>query len=225
MLHSLVKRRKARLTTLVQRTARGSFANKAMCYAVIATSMHLVACTSAIQVATGKVAEVALSAIGVKLAERPQQPKVLSVRIEGANDLNTGSDGQGLSTVVRLYKLRNHNSFLTLPYSSFGAPEKEKQGMGNDLLEVRELVLSPGQTLDIKEQAAAEVAYIGVVALFRSPYPQRWRFAFPTAGSEEPRITLGVHACAMTSTNAAPIGIPVEEAALLTPVKCNRNLL
>jgi predicted component of type VI protein secretion system len=37
-------------------------------------------------------------------------------------------------------------------YASFDRPNKEKQAIGNDLSEVKELVLTPSQTLDLKEK-------------------------------------------------------------------------
>jgi type VI secretion system protein VasD len=182
----------------------------------------LAACTTAVQVATGKVAELALSAIGIKTPENanaPRPPKVVPVRLEAAKDMNAGDDGEGLSAVLRLYKLKDQTNFLSAPYSAFGNPDKEKQAIGADLLEVREMTLSPGQVLDLKEKMAGEAAYLGVVTLFRSPAAQRWRFAYATSDVES-GVTIGIHTCAMTSTNAAPSGMTVAETALLSPVKC-----
>jgi type VI secretion system protein VasD len=189
---------------------------------VLLTPFLLAACTTAVQVATGKVAEIALSAIGIKTPESantPRPPKVIALRIEAAKDMNAGDDGEGLSTVLRLYKLKDQTNFLATPYSAFGNPDKEKQTIGADLLDVREMTLSPGQVLDLKEKMIPEATYLGVVALFRSPAAQRWRFAYATSDVES-GVTIGVHACAMTSTNAAPSGMTVAETALLSPVRC-----
>jgi type VI secretion system protein VasD len=183
----------------------------------------LAACGTAVQMATGKVAEIALSAIGIKAPENPNvpaPPKLVPLRLEAAKDMNAGEDGEGLSAVLRLYKLKDQTNFLATPYSAFGNPDKERQAIGTDLVEVREMILSPGQTLDLKEKMSSEAAYLGVVALFRAPSPQRWRFAFATSEVEKSGVTIGIHTCAMTSTNAAPIGMTVTETALLSPVKC-----
>lgn len=183
----------------------------------------LAACGTAVQLATGKVAEIALGAIGIKAAENPNvplPPKLVPLRLEAAKEMNTGENGEGLSAVLRLYKLRDQTNFLTTPYSAFGNPDKERQAIGPDLAEVRELILSPGQTLDLKEKMSSDAPYLGVVTLFRSPAPQRWRFAFSASEVEKSGVTIGIHACAMTSTNAAPIGMTATETALLSPVKC-----
>jgi type VI secretion system protein VasD len=173
---------------------------------------------------TGKVAAIALSSVGVKLPENPDTPRqqrTIALRVEGAKNLNAGEDGQGLATVMRLYKLRDQNNFLSLPYASFSDAGREKQAIGPDLVDVRELTLSPGQTIDIKEKMSGDVAYLGVVALFRSPAPQRWRFAFAAADVERTGIILGVHTCAMTATNTRPLGMNLDDTALLSAIKCN----
>lgn len=171
------------------------------------------------QVTTGTVAEIALGAVGIKLPNS-QQTKTVALRVEGAKNLNAGIDGQGLATVIRLYKLRNQHTFLAAPYASFDSPEMEKAAIGTDLIEVRELILSPGQVLNLTEKMNSEANYLGVVTLFRAPYPRRWRFAFATAEAADNGITLGVHSCAMTATSTPPIGLASGEAAMLSTVSC-----
>jgi len=181
----------------------------------------LAACGTPVQTVANKAAKVVLEAVGIKAQKFPEAPppsKIVKLHLEGAGDLNAGDDGHGLSTIVQIYKLRDQNGFLSLPYSSFGSEDKEQEAIGTDLLDVRELTLRPGQTLDLQEKMTAEAAYLGVVALFHSPSPRRWRFAFTTAQAEQ--ITIGVHACAMTATSVSPIGMTLNESALLSPVKC-----
>lgn len=183
----------------------------------------LVAGCTAIQVATDKISEKTLGIVGIKLPENPnapRPPKTIKLKIETANDLNAGEDGQGLSTIFRLYKLRDHNTFLAAPYSIFGNPERERASLGTDIVEVRELILSPGQVLELNEKISPETAYLGVVTLYRMPSPRRWRFAFAAADAEKYGITLGLHACAMTATTTPPVGMALSESALLSSARC-----
>lgn len=185
---------------------------------------QLTGCGSAIQVVAGKVAEIALSSVGLTTADNAgsiHQPKVMSVRVEASRNLNAGEDGRGLATVVRLYQLRDQNTFLAMPYSTFGSANREKQVIGSDLVSVRELTLSPGQTLALKEQVGSETQYFGVVALFRSPAQQRWRLAFALAELDQSGLVVGAHSCALTSPNARPLGSGANEYALLSNVTCN----
>lgn len=168
-------------------------------------------------------AEIALGALGVKLPnDTIRTPKLVQIplHIETAKNMNSGTDGQGLSVILRIYKLKHQHAFLTMPYSTFGYPDREREALGTSLLEVSELILAPGLTLDLKEKMPTDAAYLGVVALFRSPASYRWRFAFSAADAEKSGVTLGVHACAMTATNIAPFGMTVAETALLSSVRC-----
>jgi type VI secretion system protein VasD len=187
------------------------------------TPLLLAGCSTAVQLATGKVAELALGAIGIKAPEQANSqppPKIVPLRLEAAKNMNAGQDGEGLSAVLRVYKLKDQTNFLATPYPAFGNADKEKQALGADLVEMREMILSPGQTLDMKEKMPAEAAFIGVVTFFRSPSPQRWRFAYAASEVEKSGVTIGIHSCAMTSTNAAPLGMTLADTALLSPVKC-----
>jgi type VI secretion system protein VasD len=157
-------------------------------------------------ITTGKVAELALSVIGLKMpgsGDAPS-PKTVELHIAGTRDLNAGEDGQGLSTVVRLYKLRDRTGFLSMPYSEFGAADKEKASLGTDLVDVKELVLAPGQILDLQEKMPGDIRYLGVVALLRAPDPQRWRFAFSLAKADSSPIAVAVNACAMSAATTLP---------------------
>lgn len=185
--------------------------------------ISLSACNTAAKLAVEKVAEVALGSIGVQLASNQNSAdakKTVAMRVEAANNLNANDNGQGLTTVMRLYKLRDQNNFMATPYAAFGSEDKEKSALGADLVEVRELTLSPGQALDLKEKMTGDAAYLGVVTLFRNPYPRRWRFAFAVADAQHAPITLGVHNCAMTATSIAPMGMSSSEASLLSAIRC-----
>ena len=43
---------------------------------------------------------------------------------------------------------------------------------------------------------------MGVVALFHSPPAQGWRLAFAAPEAERSGVTIGLHACAMSSNGA-----------------------
>ncbi len=199
-------------------------ADALMHWLLLAACLLCCGCTT-VQVATDKLAEKALGAIGVKLENPnlPRQVKTVNLRLEASHDLNAGEDGQGLSTIFRIYKLKDQNAFMSTPYSVFGNVDKEKGAFGSDLVEVRELIVSPGQTLDLKEQVTGDATYFGTVALYRKPSPNRWRFIFATAASEKTGITLGLHACAMTATATPPVGMTTNESALLHSARCKRT--
>jgi type VI secretion system protein VasD len=154
----------------------------------------------------------ALSACGaIALAGRPPElpdaqkpPRTVGIRLHAASSLNSGNGGPPLALVARVYTLRQAEAFERMPYDSFTNAQTERELLGADLLSVREVLLIPGQHVELKEKVSREAGFIGVIALFRAPDGQRWRAAFPAAAAEQAGITLGLHGCALTAGAGAP---------------------
>lgn len=128
-----------------------------------------------------------------------QAPRHVAVHLQAAPRLNVSADGQSLALVVRIYKLRQLAAFDSAPFAAFLDPASEKQALGADLIEAREVTLVPGQQVDLDESVTREAGYIGVAALFRAPAAQRWRAAFPAAEAERSGVTVGLLACALSA--------------------------
>lgn len=152
-------------------------------------------------------------------ASTPQSRK-LTLRIHAGEKLNVNNELRSLSVVVRIYKLKRLESFSSAPYWTFGQPATEVAAFGGDVVEAREVVLTPGQRHEVIETLPAEASYLGVVALFRSPAESRWRFAFAAPEAAKTGVTLGVHGCAMSVAEGSPVGAPVE-AVRLAGVSCH----
>ncbi|MFG6447099.1 type VI secretion system lipoprotein TssJ [Roseateles sp. BYS180W] len=156
---------------------------------------------------SGGVLSKSLEAVGLKApdninpttisAAMPKMERKVTLRIHAGEQLNTDPQKRSLAVVVRVYKLRGVNAFLNAPYSSFASPKNEREAFGNDLVDVRELVLTPGQKHEVIETLPVSTSHIAVVSLFRAPAQGRWRFAFKAAESESSGITVGLHGCAM----------------------------
>lgn len=168
--------------------------------------------------AAGSIAGAALQLVGLgKPAAAPEQadaqkpPRNVNIDLHAGANLNAESGGAPLALVLRIYKLRQKAAFEQAPYNSFLNPQKEKETLGADLLEVKEVLLIPGQRYQVSEKVSREAYFIGVVALFRAPAARHWRVAFGAADAESAGITLGLHACALS--NGA-------DTVLATPVAC-----
>jgi type VI secretion system protein VasD len=139
------------------------------------------------------------------LPEAQQPPRNVVVRLHAARRLNLDARGQPLALLVRVYKLRQRAAFEQAPYAAFLSPEREREALGADLLDVRELTLVPGQQLEFSEKLSREAGWLGVVALFHAPPAQGWRLAFAAPDAEQAGVTIGLHACAMsTGAGASP---------------------
>jgi type VI secretion system protein VasD len=177
----------------------------------------------------GNMGDKALETIGFKKPEVPQLPELpesakparqVKLRLAASESLNVDATGRSLSLVVRIYKLRSPTAFLAAPYETFGNPGKEKTVIGDELVESREFVLLPGQTQQLNERWAREATHMGVVALFRAPAAQRWRYAFELSSFEiGDGLVLGAHACALSVATGEPVGT-TPAAMKLSPTAC-----
>lgn len=133
------------------------------------------------------------------IPEAQLPPRSVAVRLHAAKRLNVDARGQPLALLVRVYKLRQRTAFEQAPYAAFLSPQAERETLGADLLEVKELTLVPGQQLELNEKLSREAGFLGVVALFHAPLAQGWRLAFAAPDAERAGITIGLHACAMSA--------------------------
>lgn len=154
-----------------------------------------------------------------KLPELPQAealrlPRKVALHVVAGDDLNHDANGKPLSLVLRVYRLKSSSAFLQAPYEAFAVQGREKEFMGDDVLDVRELTLVPGQHYDTEEKVPRDAAAVGVVALFNAPAPQRWKFAFDARAAEGSGLVLGAHGCALTVSQGQPLQVQLDPQRL-----------
>jgi type VI secretion system protein VasD len=194
---------------------------------LLAVSVVLLAGCAAAVPMLGSAASAALQMTGLSKPDVPdaqKPPRNVGLTLYAAPNLNAANDQKPLALVVRLYVLKDPTSFQQAPFDAFTDPDKEKNTLGGDLLSVREVTLIPGQHYTVTEKVSREAQAFGIVALFRDPAIQRWKFAFDPAKSEKSGIMIGLHNCAMTVTNGTVIppeqGFPVQSLNMLSSVSC-----
>jgi type VI secretion system protein VasD len=170
----------------------------------------------------GSLAGAALDASGLRkapdLPDSQQPPRSVAIRLHAADKLNVDAGGRPLALVARIYKLRQNAAFEQAPYATFLNAQAEKEALGADLLEVKEITLVPGQRYEVTEKVAREAGYIGIVALFRAPAAQRWRLAFAASEAEQAGLTVGLHACALSA--GAGARSTARDTKMLSSVHC-----
>ena len=193
---------------------------------LLIVTAQLAGCAAAVP-ALGSAASAALQLAGIGKPDLPDSqkpPRDLGITLFAAQNLNAATDHKPLALVVRLYVLKDPTSFQQASFDTFTDPAKEKSALGSDLLGVREVTLIPGQRYNATEKVSREAQAFGIVALFRDPAMQRWKFAFDPAKSEKSGIMVGLHNCAMTVTSGTVIspdqGLPQQQLNLLSSVTC-----
>lgn len=159
-----------------------------------------------------------LEKLGIKKPEAPELPDKPDVqlpdrrirwRLAASDALNLNAAGQPVALLTRIYKLKNADAFMKAPYETFGDAAKEKEALGEDLLESRDLQLIPGQRYEQVDKVTREAGFVGIVALYRTPAGSHWRYAFKAGRAELSGISMGLHACAMSVHKGEPVGLNV----------------
>ena len=172
----------------------------------------------------GKVKDAALEAVGAKVPDvpidQPRIPRKVTLTIHPGENLNAGKGPDPLSLIVRVYKVQDAVGFMQAPYESFVPSAKDKDATSSEFVEIRELQLVPGKKVESTESIPRDVPYIGVVALFQSPSPNRWHYVFRADQAESSGLVLGAHACALTVTRGVPQESVVPNPAALSVTQC-----
>jgi len=128
----------------------------------------------------------------------------VTVDIYGGSNLNADDRGRPMALVIKLYRLKDPDAFQRASVEDLATNVKDHETLGDDLVDVKELVLTPGQQIEREQILSSEVGYLGVMAEFRNPFKERWKFVFADKGfavkgkNAKRSLVIGVHECAMT---------------------------
>jgi type VI secretion system protein VasD len=174
--------------------------------------------------ASGGMLDKGMELVGLKKPELPagletelqkiELQRKVTLRIHAGQLLNTDTAGRPLSLVARVYKLRSTSQFNQATYAMFTAASNDKSSFADDVISMQEIVLTPGQKYEVVETLPTSTSHLAVVALFRAPDSQRWRFVFETRAAAKTGITLGAHACAMSVSQGEPEGVQADTLRL-----------
>ncbi len=149
------------------------------------------------------------------------KPIEVTLRLLAGENLNQGTHTRPLGQVLKIYHLRSSERFEQISFDSLLDTDEAEKQLGTDLIDSREVLLVPEQRYESHEIVDADTRFIGVVAFFRQPAARRWRLVYSTKDSETSGITIGIHACAMTSTQGALITQVPGGADSLTTIRCS----
>ena len=173
----------------------------------------------------GKAFNRTMESVGLRDIDHDERAGIRTVplRLYAGDNLNAGNGDRALATVVRVYHLRGIQRFGQAPFDAFMDEAREQAALGNDLVQAREVVLTPGMRQQFDERLSPDTTHVAVVALFRAPASSRWRFAFDARHGEVEHdgITVGLHACALTTGSPALASSVPGDASSLVAVRCS----
>jgi type VI secretion system protein VasD len=111
-------------------------------------------------------------------------PAPIQITIRAASRLNPDEQGEPLPTAVRVYQLKGPTKFEAAEFGDLY--DRDKAVLGDDMVQVDELVLAPGQEQSKRVARDKAARFVGVVAVVRRPAGSLWRSiaALPPAGKD-----------------------------------------
>lgn len=153
-------------------------------------------------------------------SQKEQPKRKLMFRVFTGSNLNASTDGIPVSLVMRVYRLRGLNDFQGKTFQGFLEDTKGGAATSNEVVSESQMMLLPGRSYISLEEIPWDARYLGVVALFRGPAEHRWRFIYDVEKSVDSGITIGAHACALTSTAGDLAVAPPTAADTLSTITC-----
>jgi len=158
--------------------------------------------------------------VSAEAATFAAKPRQVTLRLHAGQVLNTDRKGQSLSLVARIYKLHGYAGFARTPYDAFRSASPDPRELASEIVEMQEIVLTPGQKYEVVETMPPEATHIAVIALLRAPDPQRWKFIFDAVQAARTGITIGAHGCALSVAEGEPL-MAAPESRRLAGVRCH----
>jgi type VI secretion system protein VasD len=135
------------------------------------------------------------------------QVKTMNVDLVARASLNADDHGQALSTVVRLYQLKDTKTFEKLEYVQLQTGDLE--ALKADLLATKDVVLRPGASASVSEPMNEAAQFVGVVAYFREPGQDSvWKIAIPKKQwkkTDPVRIEVRGNALVLVGADSQPV--------------------
>ena len=119
-------------------------------------------------------------------AQRPKPtPCTLPVEVElrAGDRINLDTQGEALPTVIRLFQLSDIVSVEEADFAQLW--EQPEETLGDDLVQMQEVTLFPGQTQTVASELKPETRYLVGMGVFRRPTGTQWRSILPLPSSEQ----------------------------------------
>ena len=130
----------------------------------------------------------AITASGCAFFRGADKPTAIDVNLTAAARLNPDETGQSLPTMFRIQLLGAASKAESASYETLYRGDKE--ALGEDLLAIEEVVLSPGETATKKIVSEKPAHALLVVGIFRKPTGTSWRAIVPIDGGRPRRVSL-----------------------------------
>lgn len=106
------------------------------------------------------------------------QVKTMNLDLTSRASINPNGGGQSLSTVVRIYQLKDAKTFAALDYAQLESSDLKE--LKTELLATKDVVLRPNASVSVSEPMSEDAEFVGVVAFFRkADRDSAWKLTIP----------------------------------------------
>lgn len=138
-------------------------------------------------------------------------PVPYEIHGQAAQKINQDESGGSLSVVVRLYQLKDKEAFSQLGFDKITSGKSDKDIFGDALIERSEVVLIPGAPFKSDKTLDAATKYLGVVAMFRQPDSNSWRYLLSADEVRRYGLNFQVENCYIKITKGTITPIPGQQ--------------
>ena len=152
---------------------------------------------------------------------RPLPSIKIAIEGEATPTINRDANGDPLSVVVRVYHLKDKGEFSKLTFDLVTSGRTDQELLGADFIGRSEFVIVPGTLFRETADLSPGTKYLGVVAFFRKPDPNYWRYLVSVEqlnltrsnkkdwqGKKLPLFSFKIQDCFMTLNYSKPEFIP-----------------
>lgn len=147
---------------------------------------------------------VALIVMAAGCSSNKPKPADFHIYSEADSRLNLDFNDHPLSVVLNIYQLKDRQTFARLTFEDFVSGKSDESLLREDIVSKTELVVLPGNKQAIDTKLAPDAQYLGVVAIYRMPADQQWRYLVPAEQirkkgfwgfSKEKTVSIRLHGC------------------------------
>lgn len=110
----------------------------------------------------------------LRAGEGACQPPPIEVFLQAADDINPSDEGQPMPVEVRVFLLRDRLVFDQLDFETLW--HNAEDALAKDLVRSAAVTVFPGKLQIYPVKSSREVADVALVALFRAPKENGWRY-------------------------------------------------
>jgi type VI secretion system protein VasD len=142
----------------------------------------------------------------------PRGPAEFDIKAAADAALNRDENGAPLSVVVRVFQLRGKTEFSRLSFDA-AASGADDELFPKELAAANEMVLRPGDSVDMADKLLPETQYVGVVGYFRKPDARMWRFLADARAVRKEGLNFKAKECYLVPVIPSPEALPGQDLA------------